>query len=174
MVDELHDAATLMADRSEVVDADETLLSADGPRSRVKTRLRRGDLVGRYVVLDQLGEGGMGVVYAAFDPELERRVALKLVKPEPGFSSRGSAGQPRLLREAQALAKLTHPNVVSVYDVGAWQQSVFVAMEFVDGETAAQWIRRRHEHGLPSWREVLSVFVPAGRGLEAAHASGIV
>ncbi|MCA9705883.1 MAG: serine/threonine protein kinase, partial [Myxococcales bacterium] len=168
------DAPTMVAERSADGELAEATLpmrmeDAEAPVSRP----RRGEVLGRYVVLDVLGEGGMGVVYAAYDPELDRKVALKLVKYAP-ISGEDTAGRSRLMREAQALARLTHPNVVAVYDVGMLEHSVFVAMEFVEGRTVAQWIERRHAERPPSWREVLSVMVPAGRGLEQAHAAGIV
>src|SRR2546427_2646083 len=76
---------------------------------------RRGSCVGRYLVLDQLGEGGMGVVYKAYDPELERPIALKFLRPR---EQQSDAFRERLLREAQALARLSHPNVIAVHDVG--------------------------------------------------------
>jgi tetratricopeptide (TPR) repeat protein len=129
-------------------------------------RLARGEAVGRYVVSHLLGAGGMGVVYAATDPELNRQVAVKLL-------ARGVLDQPqaqlRLVREAQALAKLSHPNVVTVHDTGTWQGQVFVAMELVDGETVRGWLRERR-----SWRDTVAVYVAAGRGLAAAHRAGIV
>ncbi|MBK7828796.1 serine/threonine-protein kinase [Nannocystis sp.] len=128
--------------------------------------LGRGARLGRYVVLGHVGSGAMGVVYAAYDPELDRKVALKLLR-----AGAGAAGQrARLLREAQALAKLAHPNVVAVHDVGALGDHVFVAMEFVDGVTLTRWLgERAHE-----WREVLELFVAVGRGLAAAHQAGLV
>jgi tetratricopeptide (TPR) repeat protein len=129
--------------------------------------LDRGATVGRYVVLDHIGAGGMGVVYAAYDPELDRRVAVKLLRPDR-FSS--EAGRLRLLREAQALARLTHPNVVAVHDAGTFGDRVFVAMELVEGEALRQWLKA----GPRSWREVLDRLLPAGRGLAAAHAAGLV
>ena len=128
-------------------------------------RLDRGEVVGRYVVVEVLGVGGMGVVYAAYDPELDRRVALKLLNPR-GAGSRAEKGRARLLREAQALAKLSHPNVVSVHDVGEHEGQVFVAMEFIDGVTLKAWIRQ----GPHPWREVVDVLSRAARGLMAAHA----
>src|SRR5262245_23391458 len=88
---------------------------------------RRGDLVGRYVILSAIGEGGMGVVYLAYDPELNRRVALKLLRPELAAGSAADA-QARLLREAQALAQLAHPNVVVVHDAGALGERVWLTM----------------------------------------------
>ncbi|MCA9656657.1 MAG: tetratricopeptide repeat protein [Myxococcales bacterium] len=149
---------------------DETTVMGNHEVSRgLDGGLRRGDALGRYLVLDVLGRGGMGIVYAAYDPQLDRRVAIKLVG-----QGASSVEDSRLLREAQALAKLNHPNVVSVHDVGTWRSSVFVAMELVEGETLDAWIQRRHAEAPPSWQEVLEVMLPAGRGLEAAHAVGIV
>ncbi len=142
-------------------------LFGEGPRSSV---LARGEPIGRYLVLEQLGEGGMGVVYAAYDPQLHRRVALKLVRSERDGAS-SSSGATRLLREAQALAQLSHPNVVSIYDVGAIDEGgVFLAIELVDGQSLRQWL----DAGPRPWRDVLRVFLAAGRGLAAAHAAGLV
>src|ERR1700748_3139399 len=94
--------------------------------------IERGQSIDRFVVLGLVGRGGMGEVYAAYDPELDRKIAIKLLR------ARGDAadGKTRLLREAQAIAKLQHPNVVVVYDVGTFRESVFIAMEFVEGRTA--------------------------------------
>jgi tetratricopeptide (TPR) repeat protein len=133
--------------------------------ARVTRGLDRGAAVDRYLVLAELGRGGMGVVYAAYDPDLDRRIAIKVLR---GRSDEGSAGSQRLLREAQALAKLSHPNVIGVYDVGTVGDEVFVAMELVQGGTM-----REHVAG-KSWREQLEAYVAAGRGLAAAHAAGLV
>ena len=126
--------------------------------------------IGRFRILDRLGAGGMGVVYSAYDPELDRKVALKLLLPDLAEdASRGSTGTSRLQREAQAMARLNHPNVVTVHEVGKYEEQVFVAMEFVDGTTLRQWAREsRH------WQEVVRVYCDAAEGLEAAHAAGIV
>ncbi len=129
--------------------------------------VQRGTNVGRYMVLDKLGQGGMGEVYAAYDPELDRRVALKLLHQQ---SADASDGHTRLLREAQAAAKLSHPNVVGVHDVGTFDKRVFVAMELVEGHTLRDWLKDAPRH----WREVLKVMAEAGRGLGAAHAVGLV
>jgi len=129
--------------------------------------LERGAAVGRYVILDRIGAGGMGVVYAAYDPELDRKVALKLLRPER-FGS--EPDRLRLLREAQALARLTHPNVVAVHDAGTFGDQVFVAMELVEGKTLRQWLAEEPR----SRREILGHFLAAGRGLAAAHAAGLV
>ena len=119
--------------------------------------------VGRFALVRKLGEGGMGVVYLGYDERLDRRVALKILH-------HGAAEPDRLVREAQALAKLSHPNVVPVYEVGEHEGRIFLAMEFVDGPTLRAFLadeRRPIE-------DVLRVFVQAGRGLAAAHAAGLV
>jgi tetratricopeptide (TPR) repeat protein/predicted Ser/Thr protein kinase len=138
------------------------------PGSSARSLVERGEALGRYVVLEVLGRGGMGVVYAAYDPELDRKVALKVLQPDTG--TEGSLGAARLLREAQAMAKLAHPNVIAVHDVGTVGQDVFVAMEFVSGATLEGWRRSARR----PWREIIAVFVQAGRGLEAAHRAGLV
>ena len=131
--------------------------------------LDRGSAVGRYVILGLVGRGGMGEVYAAYDPKLDRRVALKLLGVQQAESKDGEA-QARMLREAQAIGRLSHPNVVAAYDVGTWEDRVFIAMEFVEGETLAAWSRRITRH----WTEVRDVFAGAGRGLAAAHEAGLI
>jgi tetratricopeptide (TPR) repeat protein/predicted Ser/Thr protein kinase len=120
------------------------------------------ETIAHYVVERRLGQGGMGVVWAARDPRLGRTVALKLL--------RGSGPRERLLREAQALARLAHPNVVEIYDVGAHGNRVYLAMELVDGPTLGSWLATTKPH----WRAVLEVFLAAGRGLQAAHDAGLV
>jgi tetratricopeptide (TPR) repeat protein len=136
---------------------------------RQEEPLARGTNVGRYVVLHRVGQGGMGVVYAAYDPELDRKIALKLIRAELTSSAKAEALRGRLLREAQAMARVAHPNVVHVYDVAVWNEQIVVAMEFVAGETVGHWLRERRD-----WRQVLTIFVAAGRGLAAAHAAGLV
>jgi eukaryotic-like serine/threonine-protein kinase len=134
--------------------------------------LARGSALGRYIVLERLGAGGMGVVYAALDPELDRRIALKLVRAEHDApaSTAASDGAARLLREAQAMARLHHPNVIVVHDVGTVDGRVFIAMEYLDGGTLAQWL----DAAPRSIAEILACFLDAGAGLAAAHAAGIV
>jgi tetratricopeptide (TPR) repeat protein/tRNA A-37 threonylcarbamoyl transferase component Bud32 len=139
-----------------------------------RSALRRGSALGRYVVIDVLGRGGMGVVYSAYDPELDRKIAVKLVKWERGSDPDASTGRSRLLREAQALARLSHRNVVAVFDVGTYEDSIFVAMEYVDGRTLGGWVEEHKGTSVPPWRDVLEVFVPAGRALQAAHEAGII
>jgi tetratricopeptide (TPR) repeat protein len=109
----------------------------------------------------------MGEVYAAYHPELDRRIALKVVGES---SANGHEHRARLLREARAIARLSHPNVIAVHDAGTVGDRVYIAMEFVEGETVDAWLRAQSR----SWREVLDVFVAAGRGLAAAHAAGVV
>lgn len=155
-------------------DTDTVDLAGPALRSTLAGELPRGAAVGRYIVLDRIGRGGMGVVYAGYDPELDRKAALKLLRAEPG------GGQPddpsagvvrlRLLREAQAIARLSHPNVIAVFDVGSFGDQVFLAMELVEGPTLRQWLAAQRR----PWREVVARFVLAGRGLAAAHAAGLV
>ncbi|MDB4957631.1 MAG: hypothetical protein JWO36_5200 [Myxococcales bacterium] len=165
---------------SETGENDTELTRQEGPGRARKPEpepyLERGTLVGRYVILDRVGEGGMGVVYSAFDPELDRKVAIKLLQASMGgasgrASSRSSAGdQAWLLREAQAMARLHHPNVVAVHDVGTLAvDRVWVAMELVDGVTLRSWLKSER-----TWREVVAVMLAAGAGLAAAHAAGLV
>ncbi len=87
----------------------------------------------------------MGVVYAAYDEELARRVAIKLLHFGPGVDA--SSGRSQLLREAQALARLRHPNVVGVYEAGVWQRSVYVAMEYVQGVDLQAWLAAERRPG---------------------------
>ena len=125
--------------------------------------------IGRFAVLEQLGSGGMGLVCAAYDAELDRKVAIKLLSPRLAVSGRSDLAHARLLREAQAMARLAHPNVVTVHEVGTHGERVYIAMEFIVGVTLKHWLRRRRP-----WREVLAVFLQAGRGLAAAHAAGLI
>jgi tetratricopeptide (TPR) repeat protein/predicted Ser/Thr protein kinase len=142
--------------------------AAPAPPLTASPELERGATIGRYLVIERLGAGGMGVVYAAYDPELDRKVAVKLLRSE--VAGDPELGRARLIREAQAMAKLAHPNVVAVHDVGTFGDQVFVAMEFVQGRTLADW-QGAEDRG---WRETLDMFLQAGRGLIAAHAAGIV
>ena len=130
-------------------DLPRTLPSPAGPPGGSE-RLQSGAKIGRYVILRSLGEGGMGVVYAAYDPELDRNVALKLLRPGV-FSSGSREGRDRLVREAQAMAKLNHPNVVSIHDPEVEGQQVFLAVELVDGEDLFSWLCETR-----GWREILA------------------
>ena len=104
------------------------------------TELPRGAEIGRYLVLEPLGQGAVGVVYAAYDPELDRRLALKLLQPRRAAAD-PAGWRARLVREARALASISHPNVVAIHDVGTHRDEVFIAMELVQGTTLAQWLR---------------------------------
>jgi serine/threonine protein kinase len=110
--------------------SDAATLRPDADTHAALPSFARGHAIGRFVLLDRIGRGGMGVVYLAYDPQLERRVALKLVHPEVAGDEASAA---RLLREAQALAKLAHPNVVAIHDVGRVDEGIYVAMEYIDG-----------------------------------------
>ncbi|MFO7568092.1 MAG: serine/threonine-protein kinase, partial [Enhygromyxa sp.] len=122
--------------------------------------------IGRFTIVRELGAGGMGVVYVAYDEQLDRRVAVKLLRrAEPD-----THGKARLEREAQAMARLSHPNVVTVHEVGTHQGQIFVAMEFVEGGDLRAWLKAERR----SWQEIVAVFQQAGEGLAAAHAAGIV
>src|SRR3954447_7855551 len=136
----------------------------------VPAALARGSSIGRYIVLAMVGRGGMGEVYAAYDPELDRKVAVKLLRVKPGNGVSLAEGRTRTLREAQAIARLSHPNVVIAYDVGTFEDKVFIAMEYVEGNTVTYWLQVQQR----SWREILKVFNDAGRGLAAAHEKGLV
>jgi predicted Ser/Thr protein kinase/tetratricopeptide (TPR) repeat protein len=124
--------------------------------------------IGRYRVLREVGAGGMGKVYAAQDPDLGREVALKILRPT-GRAERDDH-RARLAREARAMARLAHPNVITVYEIGAADDQLFIAMELVKGGTLRRWLRAEPR----GWRAVVEVLCAAGRGLAAAHAAGIV
>ncbi len=146
---------------------------AEAPRARA-----RGTQIDRFVILDRLGAGGMGEVVSAYDPRLDRKVAIKLLHPSRADDGRGDHARARMLREAQAMAKLRHPNVVTVYDVGEHDGDIYVAMEYVDGGTLRGWLETHAplptEDPLARWRLVVDKYLSAARGLEAAHAAGIV
>jgi serine/threonine protein kinase/tetratricopeptide (TPR) repeat protein len=129
----------------------------------------RGSSVGRYIVLDRLGAGAMGIVYAAYDPELDRKIALKLLRAQTTAGDQARR-QARMVREAKAIAKVSHPNVVAIFDVGVHQGQVFMAMEHLAGGTLRAWMTAKKR----SWREIVAMFVEVGRGLAGAHAEGLI
>ncbi len=131
---------------------------------RESQTIARGAAIGRYIVLGELGRGGGGIVVEAFDPELDRRVALKLLSIEAGRERR------ELTREGRVLAKFVHPNIASVFDVGATTEWVYIAMELVAGGDLVNWLGARERGAV----EILAVFREAGRGLVAAHAKGLL
>ncbi|MEM6997176.1 MAG: serine/threonine-protein kinase, partial [Myxococcota bacterium] len=134
-----------------------------------EVRLSPGHRVGRYTVRRLIGVGGMGCVYEADDVELSRVVALKVLRHQGRAADHNSA-RLRLLREGQAMARLSHPNVVPVYGVDSVDGMVFIAMEYVAGETLRSWLRDTSR----TWQEILDVVLQAGAGLAAAHAEGII
>ena len=151
--------------------SDATALSA-APTAPISSpprpALDPGRRVGRFLVASFVAEGGMGALYKAYDPQLDRAVALKMVRT--GGSS-AELFRERLLREARALARLSHPNVVTVYEAGVFaEDEVFVAMEFVEGETLRAWLRGKER----SRRAILDLFLAAGEGLAAAHRAGLI
>ncbi|HWB81374.1 MAG TPA: protein kinase, partial [Nannocystaceae bacterium] len=139
-------------------------------RERLQQRMFGGDAapvrLGRFVVERRLGAGAMGVVWAAHDPELDRKVAIKVLTADVDAAELTA----RLSREAQAMAKLAHPNVVAVHEVGEHEGAPVVAMELVDGTTLRCWL----EEAPRSRMEVLAMYAAAGAGLAAAHESGLV
>lgn len=143
---------------------DAVAMLGSGPRRRAEP-LARGHELGRFLVLDPVGEGAMGVVHAAFDPELERKVALKVLHADRGDAK----ARARLVREAQAMARLSHPNVVTVYDVGTRGDDVYVAMELVEGTSLRGWLATARTP-----EAILTLFLAAGEGLAAAHDAGLV
>ncbi|MGE3769062.1 MAG: serine/threonine-protein kinase, partial [Kofleriaceae bacterium] len=130
-----------------------------------ESHIRHGTKVGRFVVVGELGKGGMGVVYAAHDRELDRQVALKVMR----IASVEEIDRVRMLREGQAMARITHPNVITVFEVGSDDGVVFLAQELLDGGTLADWLEKPRPQAA-----IVDKFVAAGRGLAAAHAVGLV
>ncbi len=143
-------------------------------RAAIHSRLFGTELkpvsIGRYEIISRIGSGGMSVVYEARDPELGRRVAVKVVAPALSDPERQREYQQRLLREGEALASVSHPNVVSVFDVGSDQGNVFLALELVDGQSVRDWLAKEAR----TWSQVLDVMMPAAEGLAAAHDCGLV
>jgi serine/threonine protein kinase len=137
-------------------------------RAESMRQLQPGDVLGRYRIRECIGEGGVGVVYSADDPELDRVVAIKVLRPAE--ERRTEAQQRRMLREAQALARVSHRNLVMVFDVGIHQGRIWIAMEYVVGDTLDQWLEKERR----TWGEIVDTFISAGRGLAAVHAAGLV
>jgi hypothetical protein len=139
-----------------------------GPSDPFVQDIAPGTRIGRYVVEQLIGGGAFGAVYAGVDPELNRPIALKLLK-STGVEQRADA-EARLAREAQAMARVSHPNVVAVFDAGVWNGRVFIAMERVEGSDLSAWLKAAPR----SVAQIVDVFLAAGRGLAAAHAVGLV
>jgi serine/threonine protein kinase/tetratricopeptide (TPR) repeat protein len=146
-----------------VVDTADLASAKTLPASSVRAAISPNQQVARFSITELLGSGGMGQVFAARDPELDRLVAIKLLRPE--LSTLADA---RLRREARAMARLSHPHLVTVHEVGVHEGQLFIAMELIDGQTLRQWSRGK------SWRDIVRVYIAAGRGLAAAHEAGVV
>ncbi|MCA9694356.1 MAG: serine/threonine protein kinase, partial [Myxococcales bacterium] len=128
--------------------------------------LASGTRVARYRIVAPIGRGGFGVVYRAHDPQLDRDIALKLLRTDQSDAE----ARARLLREARAAARIRHPNVVAIHDADEVDGRVYIAMELIDGHSLRAWLRAEER----DWREVVDVFLAAGEGLRAAHDAGIV
>jgi len=126
-----------------------------------------GTRLGRYMIIDQVGKGALGIVYSAYDPELDRRIAIKVLRQSVNATDKQQEG---LRREARSMARFSHPNVVPVFDVGIEDRRLFIAMELIDGSTLADWARSEER----TWREIRDVYWTAGQGLVAAHEAGLV
>lgn len=158
--------------RSKMLGADQSsALASVGQLPTVRT----GTTIGRHVVLSVLGEGAMGIVYEAYDPELDRKLAIKLVRAVAGPRATGSVAHAvardhdRMVAEARALAQISHPNVISIYDVGVFGEHVYLAMELIPGQTLQAWLRSKQR---PITR-IVGVMLQAGRGLVAVHDAGL-
>lgn len=122
--------------------------------------------INHFIILDKLGEGGMGVVYSAYDPKLNRKVAIKLLRP---VQQEHDHARSRLLREAQSMARLSHPNVAHIYEVGEFNQQIYIVIEHIEGKTLRDWLSSSSH----TRKEILNICIQAGQGLDAAHRAGI-
>lgn len=156
------------SDSSNATSRPESMLITRADGDTGSSEIQRGTQVSRYLVLDMLGAGGMGRVFTAHDPELDRQVAIKVLFDES--TSASSSGANELLREGRALASLRHPNIVSVYDVGWHEGELFIAMEYVEGQTLGAWQRETPR----SSADILARYLEAGEALTAAHDAGVV
>ncbi|HWO27042.1 MAG TPA: protein kinase [Kofleriaceae bacterium] len=157
-------ADALAAAAPDVTSAEEHRRRKELVRQRLLGDSPPATRIGRFLLLRQVGSGAMSAVYAAYDAELDRRVAVKLLHAP--LAPRDE----RLRREAQAMARLSHPNVVAVHEIGRWEGQLFIAMELVKGQTLEAW----RDAGRRTWQEIVEVLLQAGRGLAAAHALGLV
>lgn len=178
-IDRCEECSSLVAEAAEAsplegvpFDSARTTPVADIPSAlgSAPEAVARGAMLGRYIVIDLLAAGGLGQVFVAYDPQLDRRVALKLLRPSSSGDEPDAEAQRWLLREAQAMAKLSHPNVVPVHDVGMLGASVFVAMELIEGQTFTLWVRSATR----TWQEVRDLLLDAAKGLMAAHEAGLI
>lgn len=160
-----------MANNNDKMEGDEERAIRPGHRPstlEISAILEPGVGFGRYSIKRELGEGGMGVVYEAHDPKLNRRLAIKLMQiSKSGSEVDTKSAKSRMLREAQAMAMASHPNLIEVYDVGTYENNVYIAMEYIEGQTLREWIKKVDSKN--DWEKVLAVYVDAARGLAAAH-----
>ncbi len=164
------DCRAVLACAAGVVQAAPVSPSVSSGPSDEADRLSPGTRVGRYVVEELVGRGAMGAVYSAHDPDLDRKVAVKLLRAGSLSEAARQKVRARLLREAKAMARLSHPEVITVHDVGAFDDQLFVAMEYVDGGTLRHWRAAQHR----SYADIMAVYERAGSGLAAAHEAGLV
>ncbi len=156
-------------DRTAETGAGATSAFSDWDVSARRRTRQPGEHLDRYIILERLGAGGMGVVYAAYDPKLDRKVALKVLLG--GGSSRAEfEARERLVAEARALARVSHPNVVAVHDVGQADDEVYVGMELVEGRTLKGWLEEKKR----SWQEIIDVFLEVSQGIGAVHEAGFI
>src|SRR5258705_561160 len=134
---------------------------------RLATLITPGTQLGRYQIRSQLGAGGMGEVYLAFDTELDRTVAIKIL-PEAVASDQ--QGLQRFVQEAKAASALNHPHILTIYEIGTAGATRFIATEFIDGDT----LRERIRNGSLSLNEILDIAMQAAGALAAAHAAGLI
>lgn len=146
------------------------LTQAESPAAWAPELASAGARIGRYVIERPLGAGGMGVVLAARDPQLERTVALKLVRIHDRTPAAIARARERLVAEARAMARLDHPNVVTVHEIVEDDRELVIVMERVDGADLGTWLAEAPR----SRPERLRAILDAGRGLAAAHAAGLV
>ena len=142
----------------------------DPLRSQLPSGIHQSGTLGRFTIIDILGSGGMGVVLAAYDPQLDRKVAIKVLRTRGLTGKRREKEAARLLREARAMAQLSHPHVITVYEAGTIDERVFIAMEYIEGMTLRTWLADT-KRSVP---EILEAYVKAGRGLAAGHAANMV
>ncbi|MFV8750482.1 serine/threonine-protein kinase [Nannocystaceae bacterium ST9] len=154
-----------LADTSEESGVVEDIVAA-----RLFGEMQQAPKLARFTLLELVGSGGMGRVYAAYDPKLDRKVAIKVVRSLAGPAEQPASARARLVREARVLARLNHPNVVAIHETGVHAEQVYVVMEFVEGGSLGEWAKDQTR----SWSEIVAMYVQAGEGLVAAHAIGVV
>src|ERR1700712_129669 len=147
------------------MEVDPSAMTEAGTAGNAAADLGPGASIGKYRLDRVLGTGGMGVVWAAFDPDLERAVAIKVLRSIDSVATLRT----RLLREARAMARLKHPNILTVYEVGTDRNRDYIAMELIDGSDLDGWLATR-----PPRAEILAAVLAAGRGLAAAHDAGLI